>query len=181
MNASVRTEIKFNRLPEVRTALPSIVRGRIMEAVNAFREQVRESLRAGDHGIGADTGALVEGLYVLSEDGSDYAERLAAAERAYTENPSFWKEIVQKTLDPKAYTAEHFAARVDPETTLPELGPNVIVAVMAAIPSWGRYWELGHSNHLTGKYEQRPWLTPEEELFARRYATFFQDLLRDLP
>lgn len=169
--------IRFNRIPQVRTLIKKRLQERLTAAMNEMREELRTALESGYLPIQSDTGALAESLYVESPGHSDYSERLNAARDNYLSGESRWADAVRELLTSEAYTDEHFRARVAREESLP--GSDNAEASVATMLAWGAWWELGHENEFTQRFEQRPWMLPLcQNFFEKRFYAFFDDLLK---
>ena len=169
-------ETVFNHLSLMPERIEAALVERLHKAAKEYRAQIKLALESGAHGIQNDTKALAESIYVSTPHGSDYDERLRAAAAAYLTNPSKWKELVQQYVTPSAYTAEHFQERVIGESPLPD--SEMAIAAVSTMLAYGTFWEFGHSNVLTGKYEHRTWMGPEADAFkVSGWEACFHNLL----
>lgn len=169
--------IENDRRPALRQALPGVLQRRQDRAVNGLREAVRDELANGRL-LANDTGTTAESLYIKSPLGSDYQARREAAEQAYTSGVSRWAEPVREALGVDAYTPEHFAERAGPEEDLPA---GEIITALATFFAVGFWWQMGHQNEFTGRYEQRSWfLGPVTRWAQNELAGYFAALELDL-
>jgi len=145
--------IVSDRRDAIRKAIPKVLQQRLDASAGGLREAIQSELATGRR-LANDTGALSASLYVQSKLGTDFDERLAEAEQAYTSGNSHWAEPVREALGVDAYSPEHFAARAGAQEGLP---PGDIVTVLATMLAIGFWWQMGHQNQFTGRFEQRSW------------------------
>lgn len=172
-----RVKIVYNRLPQIRKDLPQLIENRLENAAQELRKQLIEQLHSGML-IQSDTQALAQSLFVQTPQNSDYAARLQAAAVAYLSNSSVWLAPVRENVTPEAYEKPHFYERVASEDALPQEKDVHRVAV-ASMLAYAAFWEYGHDNEFTKRYEHRPWMSPVAFEWAFSHlAKQFEDLLK---
>lgn len=163
--ATVKREIRRNAQP------------RMTIAADALRDALAEALDSGALPIQSDTGALSLSLSVQTPQGSDSDARIRRAATAYLSNPSRWMQPVREHVTPFAYEKDHFSNRVAPEEPLPAMNGFPRAKVYTRL-TYGYWWYAGHNNVLTGRYEQRDWITPfSYSWLGANLAQHFQALI----
>jgi hypothetical protein len=176
MQTGIKTVVKFNHLSGILATIDTNAALAVERAAEGLRDQMREDLNCQVAPIASDPGALATSLSVQSEFGSDYSERVDEAKEKYL-GESAWKDAVRKKLG-VGYTGPHFDARVADEATLPDFGGDIVTASVTTPLVYGFYWEFGHENQFTGKYEHRPWMGPQTAQFRRKYAQYFRAMFK---
>lgn len=158
---ATRIQVVSNGFPALRARLALEIPKRLEAAANDLRGHLELALNEGMLPIQSDTVALADAITVQTQTGDDSAQRLAAAKSAYLAGGQ-WTQPIREHVTPSAYTTAHFDERVGSIDPLP-LGHTVGVVVPLG---WGFWWEFGHSNVFTGKYEHRPWMLPAVQQWA---------------
>lgn len=147
-----RVVIENDRRPAIYLAIHEVYGEMHADAAEQIRGVVQDALQQGDM-LSPDSGTLGESLFVQTPEGSDYTARRAAAKDAYLSAASYWRDVVRQVLTANAYTEDHFEERALPEEDL----PSEALAAVATFIAYGWWWQMGHFNMLTERWEKRSW------------------------
>ncbi len=171
--------IENDRRGFVRQRLPEVIQDRQINAMQGLRAFMQGGMEKSGP-IHNDTGALSEGLYIKSARGSDYETRRASAQSAYVGSDSKWRDAVRMLVSPDAYSAAHFAERAADEAEI-ENDDDDIVTMLACMMAYGYWWQYGHENRFTKKWEQRSWfIEPIAQWWPLQAERYFANIENDL-
>ena len=136
--------IERNLLPQMLSRLPDAVQKRTTLAMEGGRGAARGALADGNRPHN-DSMALSNGIVLSTPGESDEQERRSDAQSAYLEERDGAKARAQ------------FQALCGQALQLAKAGEFEGLASLSVLMAFGAFWENGHDNLFTGKYEHAPW------------------------